>query len=254
MLAAERKRQIIDYVTTQKIATIEELSQRYDVHEATIRRDLTEIEKDGILRRIHGGVVLEEVSSEPNVVERATSHIDEKQAIGEAAAALVEDGETIILDSGTTTYYVALALKKKRNVTILTNDLQVAITLKDSPQLKVIVTGGTLLKDSYMLTGMFTDEMLRQVRVHKAFIGTPAIESHQGVMHFDETITAGKRAMIQAAKEVIVVADHTKFGATSRYQVASPHMLDTIVTSSLIHPKERQAFQQLNCRVIEVTL
>lgn len=251
MLAAERKKLIIEFVTQEKMASVPQLAERFDVHEATIRRDLAEIEKEGHLRRIHGGVVLEEeVSFEPPFTERSTERIQEKREIGKLAAAYIQKGDNIILDSGTTTLHIARNITHLTNITVITNDINIASELRNCKGIKVIVTGGVLYHESFMLNGLVTNDMLRNVHVHKAFIGTPAIHAKYGITHFDEQLVSAKVGMIEAAKEVIVVADHTKIGGVSLHTVSPIKNIDILITGSETSDSQIAKFREAGIEVI----
>ncbi|MBP3039196.1 DeoR/GlpR transcriptional regulator [Bacillaceae bacterium Marseille-Q3522] len=227
MLAAERRLRIIEYVNKHHSATISTLAEAFNVHEATIRRDLTSIERTSNLKRTHGGVIVEKWAQvEPSFNERAGQNPDEKMRIGKMAASLVEDGDNIIIDSGTTTLHIAKNLVHRTNLTVVTNDINIAATLRDSSAIEVILTGGELYPASYMLNGMFTNHVLKSLHVLKAFIGTPALHPQYGLMHMEAKLVPAKQCMIQAAREVIVVTDHTKIGNLA---------LHTIVPNSDIH-------------------
>ncbi|WP_010531843.1 DeoR/GlpR family DNA-binding transcription regulator [Lentibacillus jeotgali] len=235
MLALNRQKQIVKIVKKTHVATVSELASKFDVHEATIRRDLSALERGGLVHRTHGGVVLnEDVSSEPSFHERETAQYQEKQRIGAAASEMVENGDNIILDSGTTTLHVAESIIDKENLTVITNDINIAAKLKSANSIKVIVTGGQLFPDSFMLNGMITDEVLSTLHVHKAFIATPALHHGKGLTHFDEQLVPAKRGMIRAAKEIIVVADHTKIGGISLHKIAEPKQINDLITGQEI--------------------
>src|SRR5690625_4149297 len=232
MLILDRQNKVLQYVKKHRVATVATLAQHFDVHEATIRRDLSLLEKQGKLKRTHGGGMVEdEVHSEPPFGERESEQFAEKQRIGEKAATYVESGDHIILDSGSTTFHIARAIKEKENVTVITNDVNIAAELRFSKNIKVIVTGGVLFHDSFMLNGMFTDEMLKKVHVNIAFIATPAFHHQFGLTHFDEHLVPAKQGMIKAGKRVIVVTDHTKIDRVSLHQVAPVEEIDTIITT-----------------------
>jgi DeoR family transcriptional regulator, fructose operon transcriptional repressor len=251
MLAAERKLKIIEFVKKNNVASVSQLSEVFNVHEATIRRDLSEIEKEGHLRRTHGGVVLTEgIHSEPSFTVRVTERVEEKQRIGEKAAEMVNDGEYIILDSGTTTLQIAKNLLDRKNLTVVTNDINIAAELKDSKGIKVIVTGGILYPESFMLNGMFTNEVLKTLHVHKAFVGTPAIHPQFGLTHFDEILVPAKIEMIEAAKEVIVVTDHTKIGGISLHKVAPINKIHKLVTGKEASGLQIERFKEMGINVI----
>lgn len=231
MLAAERKLRIVEYVRQHRIATVAVLAQQFHVHEATIRRDLVEIEQEGLLKRTHGGVIAEQwTHHEPSFNERSITQLEQKQRIGEKAASLVEDGEHIIIDSGTTTLHIAQRLAHRANITVVTNDMNVAAELRDASGVRVILTGGELYPSSYMLNGMFTDQVLRSLHVEKAFIGIPALHPDYGLMHPEAQLVPAKQGMIQAAREMIVVADSTKIGKLSLHTVAPNRCIHTLIT------------------------
>ncbi len=236
MLPLERQKKIIEFMKENRVATVPELSAHFDVHDATIRRDLSYLEKKGMMKRTHGGVMIDEdVHSEPTFQERESAQTEEKMRIGQQAAKMINHGDNIILDSGTTTLHIAHAIADKQNLTVITNDINIAATFRASNSIKVIVTGGILFPDSYMLNGMITDHVLETVNVHKAFIGTPALHHEKGLTHFDEVLVTAKRGMIRAAKQVIVVTDHTKIGGVSLHTVASPEQIHDIVTGKEAH-------------------
>ncbi|ALS29285.1 DeoR/GlpR family DNA-binding transcription regulator [Paenibacillus cisolokensis] len=231
MLAAERKMRIVEYVRQRRIATVAVLAKEFNVHEATIRRDLMEIEQEGLLKRTHGGVIAEQwTHDEPPFSERTNARLDQKMRIGKMAASLVEDGEHIIIDSGTTTLHIARNLVHRNNIIVVTNDMNVAAELKDSSGVKVILTGGELYPSSYMLNGMFTDHVLGSLHVEKAFIGIPAIHPVHGLMHPEAQLVPAKKGMIKAAREIIVVADDSKIGKLSLHNVAPISSIHTLIT------------------------
>ncbi|MDN4074357.1 DeoR/GlpR family DNA-binding transcription regulator [Fictibacillus terranigra] len=250
MLAAERKLKIIDFVKKNHVASVTQLSEEFRVHEATIRRDLSEIEREGHLRRTHGGVVLAEgISSEPSFNVRAMERVEEKQRIGVKAAEMINEGDHIILDSGTTTLQIAKNIVNKSNITVVTNDVNIAAEFKDSKGIKVIVTGGILFPESFMLNGMFTNEVLKTLHVHKAFIGTPAIHPKHGITHFEEQMVPAKIGMIRAAQEIIVVTDHTKIGGVSLHRVVPANGIDKLVTGEEASEMQIQQFEEIGISV-----
>src|SRR5699024_9313939 len=163
----DRQNKVLNYVRKNNVATVSELAHYFNVHEATIRRDLSYLESQNKLKRTHGGVMIDmEVHSEPSFHERKSVQFDEKRRIGEAAAQFIEDGSNIILDSGTTTLHITEYIKDRKNLTVVTNDINIASQLRFSPGIKVIVTGGVLFPESFMLNGMITDEVLEDLHVH----------------------------------------------------------------------------------------
>lgn len=251
MLAVERKLRIVDFVKQRQVASVSELAKEFQVHEATIRRDLAEAEQEGLLRRTHGGVILDQgANMEPSFSERASDQFEQKVRIGKQAASMIEDGDHIILDSGTTTVHIAQQLVTRTNLTVVTNDMNVAAELRDSPGIVVIVTGGTLYHSSFMLNGMFTDKVLESLHVQKAFIGTPAIHPEYGLTHPEEKLVPTKKGMIRAAQEVIVVADDTKIGKRSLHTVAPIGSVHTFITGTEASAQQVDAFKEAGVRII----
>jgi len=253
VLPAERKIRIVEYVRQHRIATVAALAKQFDVHEATIRRDLMEIELEGLVKRTHGGVIAEQwTHDEPPFNERSTAQLDQKMRIGKMAASLVEDGEHIIIDSGTTTFHIAKNLVHRSNITVVTNDMNVAAELRDAPGVRVIVTGGELYPSSYMLNGMFTNHVLGSLHVEKAFIGIPAIHPKHGLMHPEAQLVPAKQGMIQAAREIIVVADDSKIGKLSLHTVAPNSSIHTLITGNNTSDEDIKPFRDFGITVYTV--
>lgn len=253
MLAAERKLRIVDYVRQYKTATVSKLALEFNVHEATIRRDLIEIEQEGGLKRTHGGAVVEQwTHDEPSFSERATQNLEQKMRIGKMAASLVEDGDHIIIDSGTTTLHIARNLVHRSDITVVTNDMNVAAELRDAQRIKVILTGGELYPHSYMLNGMFTDHVLSSLHTLKAFIGTPALHPEHGLMHPEAQLVPAKQGMIRAAREIIVVTDDSKLGKLSLHTVAPISSIHTLITGKEVSEQELRPFQDSGMTVYTV--
>ncbi|SFL99866.1 transcriptional regulator, DeoR family [Paenibacillus sp. 1_12] len=253
MLAAERKLRIVEYVRQCRVATVAALAQEFNVHEATIRRDLGEIEQEGLLKRTHGGVIVEQwTHDEAPFVERSNHHLDQKMRIGKIAASMVEDGEHIIIDSGTTTLHIAKNLVHRSNITVVTNDMNIAVELKDASGIKVILTGGELYPSSYMLNGMFTDHVLRSLHVEKAFLGIPAIHPKHGLMHPEAQLVMAKQGMINASQEIIVVADDSKIGKLSLHSVAPNSSIHTLITGKEAPEYDIKEFRDCGVNVITV--
>lgn len=250
MLILDRQNKVLEYVKRNRVATVAELANVFEVHDATIRRDLSLLEKQDKLKRTHGGVMIDdEVQSEPPFQERESVNVEEKKKIGELASEFVEDGSNIIIDSGTTTFHIIDSIMDRKNLTVITNDINIAAELRFAPSIKVIVTGGVLFSKSFMLNGMITDEVLKQLHVHTAFIGTPAFHHKLGLTHFDEQLVPAKRAMIKSAKKVITLTDHTKIGKVSLHTVANMSDIDILITSKQLEDKKRKDLKGMDIEV-----
>jgi DeoR family fructose operon transcriptional repressor len=250
MLRAERLKEIVEIVKKDKAASVSKLAAIFAVHQATIRRDLAEIEERGLLIRTHGGVMEDDITSEPPFSERAHEQYEEKQRIGLKAAELIGDDEHVIIDSGTTTLHIAKNLHDRSRLTIITNDMNVASELRDATGVKVIVTGGTLTRGTYMLNGMYTQRLLETLHVQKAFIGTPAVHPLYGLTHPEAELVPTKQFMIQAAKQIIVVADHTKIGKVSLHTTLPVQKIDTVITGIESNELHLQSFRDTGVEVI----
>jgi DeoR family fructose operon transcriptional repressor len=230
LLAVERKLRIVEFVKEKRSASVAILSKHFGVHEVTIRRDLAEIEQEGLLRRTHGGVIVEqEISIEPNFSERSNNQVEQKKRMAKRAAELIEDGDCIILDSGTTTIHMIPHLINRTNLTVVTNDINIAAELR-SPEIKIIVTGGELYHESFVLNGIYADRMLGTLHVRKAFIGTWAIHPVYGLTYQNSLVVPTKQAMIRAAQEIIVLADDTKIGKVALHTLAPIQDVHTFIT------------------------
>lgn len=231
MLPAEREQNIINYLKQHKKATVHELSVAFDVHDATIRRDLKNLEQFNHIKRTHGGVVLisNEVVDELDFDDRESSHKVQKEAIGKKAVEFVEDRDTIIIDSGSTTLQFAKHLVDKSDLTIITNDIHIASILNSS-QNKIIVTGGILYKNNYILNGQITNQTLAGLNPAKLFLGTPAVHAERGVTHYSSELSPAKELMVSQAKEVYLLADSSKFDKVSLHNICPISDIDVIIT------------------------
>ncbi len=233
MLNTERHREMSRLIRERRRATVGELSQRFAVSPATVRRDLDVLMTEGLIVRAHGGAVAVERSApEPPVLQRVVEHAEEKRRIGQAAARLVHDGETIFLGSGTTTVEVARALLHRVNLTVITNALNVANALVEDPQISVVVVGGLLRHTELSVVGHFTEMALTELHANKVIMGMRAISLEHGLTNDYVLETMTDRAIIHSAPQVILVVDHTKFGAVSTAMVAPITAVHTIVTDS----------------------
>lgn len=232
MLPAERELKILDYLKENKKATILDLAEQFEVHSATIRRDLTKLEREKRVKRTHGGVIINnEVISELNFEDRRDKNFLEKKKIGLKAAEYVNDGDIIIIDSGSTTLHFANSLSEKKDLTIITNDIHIAAILNSSPN-KIIVTGGTIYPNNYVLNGLLTEQSLKTLNPRKLFLATPALDINNGVTHYNDDFALTKRNMINQTKEIFLLMDSSKFDKSSLYQVCDIERIDTIITDS----------------------
>jgi DeoR family fructose operon transcriptional repressor len=217
--------------------------------EATIRRDLTMLERQGLVERTHGGAVSRYFPS-LNAPFPVRDQVPEKKAIAVAAAELVSDDETIVLDAGTTTAQLARALVKHRNLTVITNSTRVMNELYGREGVVVIVTGGELLtlhelsqEDDSIMTGSVAEAALRRFRPSKVFLSTAGITLSDGLTTASLPQAQIKQLMIEISTEVILLTDSSKFGRVSYSVVAPVDVLDRIITDSSIKPADQAALE-----------
>ncbi|WP_379161749.1 DeoR/GlpR family DNA-binding transcription regulator [Paenibacillus sp. sgz5001063] len=227
MYEEERKRIILQFVERNTRASVQELSQELEVSESTVRRDLKELEESRLLKRTHGGAVsLQSVNFEAAVPYKADRFLDEKQRIAQKAVEMIQDGDAILLDGGTTTLQIAKALRAFTNLKVITNSMIALNELKDCHNIEVSITGGLLRQDTLAFVGPMTERSLEMVRVDKAFLGTNGLDLREGITTPNMLEAATKRKMISVAKQVILLADHSKIGQVSFCKVADLREMD----------------------------
>ncbi len=251
-LTAERLQQIEQLIKERRHVRVTELSEYFGVSEPTIRRDLQKLEAMGRVRRAHGGALaLEQATPEPPVVQRLTECAEEKRRIGLAAAQLVQDGETIFLGSGTTTLEVARNLEDKKALTVITNALNIANQLAGHEHITVIITGGVLRHSEFSMIGHIVEQTLKELRADKVIVSMRAISIEEGLTNANLLETMTDRVIIQLAHEVILVADHTKFGKAATGIVAPITAAHKIVTDDQIAPETLRQLRKLGITVIQ---
>ncbi len=232
MNATQRRREIAELLAREGEATFAALAERYGTSEMTIRRDLDVLEREGLARHARGGAIfVHRRAFELPVHQRAADQAAAKAAIGAAAAAMVSPGETIILDIGTTTAAMAQALEKDLGVTVVTNSLLIANELAATPGVTTIVTGGTLRPGELALVGPRAQGSFAQYNCDTLFLGVAAVAA-VGVTEFNEDDALVKRAAIDAARRVVVLADATKLGRVTFANVAPLAEVDVLITDA----------------------
>jgi DeoR family transcriptional regulator, fructose operon transcriptional repressor len=257
MLRPERELKIINKLRAEKIVHLTDLSSAIGVSENTIRRDLQRLQSLGILKRTHGGAVLVEEGKETHSsedvdwLERLKQSPLEKERIGKQAAGLVHDGEAIILDAGTTTMQVARHLQDKRGLTVVTNAVNIGLELAHIDSITVVLTGGILRELSKSLVGPLTEEFLvGNIHVDTLFLSARGVSIEAGVTNANTVEVPIKRAMIKAARQVILVVTHEKLGKQSFTQITPLETISAIVTDSGADPSLVAAIEAKGVRVI----
>ena len=235
MFAEERKREILRLLNMQKKVKTLELSQLFNVSEPTVRRDINEMEEQGLLVRTHGGAIAIDPSEmEPSFVDKLDRYNQEKHEIGRLAAGLIKDHDTVILDSGTTTVAIAQQIKAK-HVTVITNSLDVATLLEDNPEIELIVTGGQMRWNTRAMVGAITERALGAFRVNLAFVGTNAF-SEKGFTTPNVIEAQRKKKMIEIADRAYIVADSSKYGKTQLCLISELEGVSGIISDNHLPP------------------
>jgi DeoR/GlpR family transcriptional regulator of sugar metabolism len=255
MNAVERQNKIVEIILEEGQIEILEICEMFSVSEMTARRDLNELDRQGLLRRIHGGAIASLGRSyEPPFQTRSSKNQAAKNAIGLKAAELIYDGDSIALDVGTTTLEIVGGLKDKRNLTIVTNCLQIANRVVDHLSLEIdarlILTGGIVRPRELSMIGPVPEHVYRDLHVDKAFIGIGGISLEDGLTEYNIEDTQIKQMLIHSAREKIVVTDSTKFGVTTFASVGSLTAVDKIVTDKGAPPEMVEKIRKLGVEVI----
>lgn len=231
-VAEARQVAIVDMLGNEPFVSIGLLMQKFDVSVATARRDLAELEKKGLLRRTHGGAVsISQVASDPSNALRAISQLQEKQVIGKAAGSLIEDGDVVLLDAGTTTLELAKLLVLRKNLTFITNSADIIAELIRHDISNFYAVGGEYAEINRSFRGSLAEQFIRQFNVDKLVLNAASVDLERGVILTGSPINASiQRAMIEVSRRIIVVADHTKFMKPSFSVVAKIEDISAIIT------------------------
>ncbi|WP_035512849.1 DeoR/GlpR family DNA-binding transcription regulator [Halalkalibacillus halophilus] len=247
LYSEERKNRILSDIEQHGRASVQDLVETFGVSESTIRRDLNEMEKEKLLKRTHGGAVSNDsVNFEPTMIERVDRFYQEKQKIARKAASYINNGDTILVDAGTTTLPLVEAIKILKELTVVTNSVVHAEALKNSPHIEVVVLGGRLRHETQALVGPITDQALDHLHVDKAFLGTNGIDLSGGLTTPNIIEASTKRKMIDQATEIYVLADNSKFGKVAFAKFGEISDLTGCITDGEVDLSFVEAFHQKN--------
>lgn len=250
LYAAERQQRILDEARRQGRVEVNAVAAELDVTPETVRRDLTLLEKRGALRRVHGGAIpVERLGDEPALATRSTRLAAEKKRIAARALDEIEDGATILLDSGSTTEAIAELLPSDRELTVVTNSVQTAALLAAHDRLTLFVVGGRVRNLTGGMVGEWAGRALRGITVDVAFIGTNGVSPEHGLTTPDQAEGTVKRAMVDCARRVVVVADASKFAADHFHTFADLSQLDRIITDNSLDRAVAAAVEALGPEV-----
>jgi DeoR/GlpR family transcriptional regulator of sugar metabolism len=251
MLRDRRHELIVRIVRSDGPTTVEALAERLDISTATVRRDLVQLDEQGLLRRVYGGAMPIDDQRDDPFGEVAATRAEEKDKIAQRCAEIVKDGETILLDIGTTAHQVARKLRG-RSLTVVTSSLAVLEELIDEESIQIVLLGGMVRREYRSLVGFLTEDNLRQVKADRLFLGTSGVRPGGHVMDTTVVEVPVKRAMIAASDQVVLVADVGKFPGTGMARVCGPEELDVVVTNASTDPATLRTLRDAGVEVIEV--
>jgi len=250
MFAEERKINIVEYIQDHKKATVPELCSAFDVSSATIRNDLRELEQSGLIIRTHGGAMVKtKTGFELTDKQKQSFSSVEKKRIAELAIGLIEDGDTIVLDTGTTTAELARLLQTKNDLTVVTNDFQIAGILEEYESITVILMGGVVRRGFHCTIGVSGKNLLSGLNVDKAFMGANSFSIENGASTPDINHAEMKKEMISIATKIYLLCDSSKVGRSSFAQFAAVEEFDVFITDS-ISDTDKNRLEEFEIEVI----
>jgi DeoR/GlpR family transcriptional regulator of sugar metabolism len=250
---SERMQHVLRLLETRDYLPVAELSEAFAVSEVTVRSDLAELARQGRVARIRGGVrALQHGQSEVGFDLRLRLEVEQKRAIARAAAAMVDEGEAVALDASTTAYYLALELRAKRELVVVTNGLLVATALADAPGITVLVTGGMLRLSAMSLVGDLGADVLRTTRINKGFLGARGLSLERGLMDLNPDEVRIKQEMADACEQVYGIFDGTKWHRSALLAFVQVEDLTGIVTDSSAPAAEVEEWRAAGVLVIAV--
>ncbi|MBD1420543.1 DeoR/GlpR family DNA-binding transcription regulator [Sphingobacterium chuzhouense] len=252
MLPIQRREKIVGLLKEDGAAKVIDLANLFKVTEATIRQDLEKLEKEGLISRDHGGAYLRNIEDQVRNFSLAhqDDNIEKKERIALKCVELIENGDTIILDSGSTTTEIARKLKGIKNLTVITNALNIALLLGAEPGIEVIMTGGEFKPPTLSLTGQKAADFFKGINVQKLFLATAGVSLKAGLTYPSISDIVVKKAMVDAAEVTYLVADSSKIGKTSFASLGAMSLIDFLVTDAEIEEVHKNVFRDHEIEII----
>jgi DeoR/GlpR family transcriptional regulator of sugar metabolism len=251
MFADQRRNLIIEILTEKGTVTVNDLTNLLDISAATIRSDLNQMEKQGLLIRTHGGAMLKVEETDPTFDKtyenREKKFRVEKQRIGYSALKYIHEGQCILLDASTTCFELAKYLSEtKMKLTVVTSGIATAAMLKENPLLTVIIIGGIVRNSSNSVEGLLGEELLRKINIDLLFTSAYAFNTRDGLSDFSLYEVELKRVMVSVANQVIALLDHSKMNKSSSATFARPEEIDVFLTDKHVSEEVRDFFAANN--------
>lgn len=251
MLPTHRREKILEMIREDGHAKVYQLSKIFKVTEVTIRQDLEKLEKEGYIEREHGGAYLKNIGiNVKNIVLQNQENLAQKAAIAQQALEFIHEGDTIILDSGSTTTEIARLINGFKNLTVITNSLNIALILGADPGINLVVTGGEFKAPTLSLTGQKAADFFHDLHVDKLFLATAGITLKSGLTYPSISDICVKRAMIESANTVYLVADSSKIGKSSFASLGALSLIDFLITDAKINQEAIDMLQKNEIRMI----
>ncbi len=251
LLPQQRREKIFDLIREDGHAKVLDLSKIFKVTEVTIRQDLEKLEEEGLVVREHGGAYLKNIGTTVQNIELLNNeNMSQKEAIARKAVEMINDGDTIILDSGSTVSEIAKLISGFKNLTVITNALNIALILGADPEVNLILTGGEFKAPTLSLTGQKAADSLEGLHVDKLFLATAGIALKSGLTYPSISDIVVKRAMIESADVVFLVADSSKIGKSSFASLGALSLIDYVITDSKINEDYIDLFARHDIKMI----
>lgn len=241
---------LVQYLKSNKTASMDELCKKFDVSKSTIRRDIDELEKQNFLRKVYGGVILVEHDKSIPLSIRKETLVEEKNRIGDAAAKIVNDDDIIFIDAGTTTVQMLKYLKDKNNVTIVTNSILVVNEAIMCGSFNIILTGGNLLLSTNSINGPVAVNTIKNLNCMSAFVSATGVSLEKGLSNSVLLEAEIKRQILKCANNLILLVDHTKFGLVSLATFSELKNIDIIITDAEPGDTYKDYFEKNNIKLI----
>ena len=250
MLIDERRQHILELIQNQGRALVSDLSEQLNISQITIRKDLDYLQSKGVIQRSHGGALRVPSSAliDPTLQEKQKHNLREKERIAAAASKMVEEGQCVILDSGTTTTAVAERLKRFKQLTIITNAVNIAAELAGT-DLEVILVGGTMRKNSFSLVGPLAEDNLEEMHADILFLGGDGFDLEVGITTPNLLESRVNRAMVKAARHVVAVCDSSKFNRRSLSRIVPPGAIHHVITDENLPHEIEEALRAMGIAV-----
>lgn len=253
MLIDERRQHILGLIQNQGRVLVGDLSRELKISQITIRKDLDHLQSKGLIQRSHGGALRIQSSAlvDPTLQEKQKQNFPEKERIAAAAVKIVEEGQCIILDSGTTTTAIAKGLKKFKQLTVITNAVNIAAELAGT-DFEVILIGGSLRKNSFSLVGPLAEDNLQEIHADILFLGVDGFDLEIGITTPNFLESRVNRAMVKAARQVVAVCDSSKFSRRSLSRIVPPTAIHHVITDRNLPQHTAEALREQNITVTMV--